>query len=479
MNIQTTEKGSSPKSFKVGTLVYTKTGLFILFSWLLWADMTFTLMESVPCLIPLKLKALNTPNWLMAVITSTLPSILNATVCPWVSYKSDRHRSKWGRRIPFILFTAPFLTIALVCIGFSQPLGRLLQTVFTSCHLQVSSNAVELGVVAVFGTIFAFFNMFVNSVFWYLFNDVVPAEVMSRFLSALRIVSTGASMMFSFFIFPFAGTHMPWIFLGGALLYFVSFVFVCLNVKEGEYPPVSSNEKGESGLLSGIKTYGRECYSHSFYWLYFLQNAIYNLAGSVMIFAIFLSLHLGLTYAQLGFIGGISSIFMVLFLYPAGILVDRIHPMYGALISTTLTTFVIMPIGLIWLFYDPTPKQVYTIILCISPFSAAVMAIGAASLLPLEMHLFPKASFGQFGSANALVRSVAQLIGGLSAGIFMDVMKRWCHGTDYCYRFIPLWWLPFGLIAYGLFIALFRRWKSMGGASGYVPPTLIKVTINQ
>ena len=469
--MKTAENSSSPKTFKVGTLVYTKTGLFILFSWLLWADLTFTLMESVPNLIPLKLKALSAPNWLMAVIVSTLPSILNATVCPWVSFKSDRCRSKWGRRIPFILFTAPFLTIALIGIGFSQPLGQFIRGLLLFANAAFSPNQVELGVVAVFATMFAFFNMFVNSVFWYLFNDVVPSEVMSRFLSALRIVSSGAGMMFSFFIFPFAGTHMPWIFLGGALLYFVSFLVVCLNVKEGEYPPVADMETGGNPLWAGIKTYGRECYSLSFYWFYFLQNAIYNFANCALMFSVFLSLHLGLTYGQMGFIGGIFSVLMVLFLYPAGILVDRIHPMYGALIATTLTTFVVMPVGLIWLFFDPSPKQAYTIILCLSPLTAAVAAINAASMLPLEMHLFPKASFGQFGSANALVRSVAQLIGGLSAGIFMDVIKRWCHGTDYCYRFIPIWWLPFGLIAYGFFIALFRSWKSMGGTSGYVPPT--------
>ena len=44
--------------YRVGTLVYTKAGLFVLFSWLLWGDFCFSLFESVggPGIIPLYLQ---------------------------------------------------------------------------------------------------------------------------------------------------------------------------------------------------------------------------------------------------------------------------------------------------------------------------------------------------------------------------------------------------------------------------------------
>ncbi len=89
------------KLYHCGPLTYTKAGLAILFAWLLWGDFCFTLMEAVvPNILPLKLKALGASNTTMAVILSALPSVLTMTICPYVSSTSDRHRGRWGRRIP-------------------------------------------------------------------------------------------------------------------------------------------------------------------------------------------------------------------------------------------------------------------------------------------------------------------------------------------------------------------------------------------
>src|SRR5471032_1264984 len=133
-----------PKIFRAGTLVYTRAGLFTLFAWLLWADVCFVLMEAVPGLIPLKLKALDTPNWLMALMMSTIPMFLNATICPWVSFTSDRHRGPLGRRMPFILYTAPFITVALLAIGFSTPITHFLGGLTATAHMTISPRTVEL-----------------------------------------------------------------------------------------------------------------------------------------------------------------------------------------------------------------------------------------------------------------------------------------------------------------------------------------------
>jgi hypothetical protein len=89
----------NPRTYHCGTLTYTKVGLVVLFAWLLWGDFCFTLMETVvPSVLPLKLKALGCSNLVMGLILSTIPGLLNMTICPYVSFKSDRYRSKWGRR---------------------------------------------------------------------------------------------------------------------------------------------------------------------------------------------------------------------------------------------------------------------------------------------------------------------------------------------------------------------------------------------
>ena len=62
---------------RCGTLTYTKAALVTLFIWLLWGDFCFTLMETVvPSIVPLHLKGLNCPNWLIGVILSTIPNLM-------------------------------------------------------------------------------------------------------------------------------------------------------------------------------------------------------------------------------------------------------------------------------------------------------------------------------------------------------------------------------------------------------------------
>ncbi|MFZ4776550.1 MAG: MFS transporter, partial [Terrimicrobiaceae bacterium] len=106
MSLFNKKPGGAPKTYHCGTLTYTKAGLFAVFAWLLWGDFCLTLMETVvPTVLPLKLKALGCSNAMMGVILATIPSILNIGVNPYVSFKSDRFRSRWGRRLPFIIAT--------------------------------------------------------------------------------------------------------------------------------------------------------------------------------------------------------------------------------------------------------------------------------------------------------------------------------------------------------------------------------------
>ena len=119
---------ASVKTYHCGTLTYTKGALGVLFAWLIWGELCFMLMEWVlPNILPLKMKSLGCANWLMGAILTTIPGILNIGMGPYISFKSDRYRSKWGRRIPFILGTVPFLCVSLVLLGCSDDISGLLR----------------------------------------------------------------------------------------------------------------------------------------------------------------------------------------------------------------------------------------------------------------------------------------------------------------------------------------------------------------
>ena len=243
------------KRYHCGTLTYTKAGLVALFGWLLWGDFCFTLMESVvPSVLPLKLKDLGCSNWLMGLILTTGPCILNMTICPYVSFKSDRYRSRWGRRIPFIVWTMPFLCISLALLGWSDDITILLQT-HVGYFRDLAPATMTIGLIAVFMITFTFFNMFVGSVFWYLFNDVVPPQFIGRFVGMFRIVGTGASALYSYFVFQFAESNMREILVGASILYFVGFGLMCFFMREGQYPPFEEDKPGQGGKgLEAIKS---------------------------------------------------------------------------------------------------------------------------------------------------------------------------------------------------------------------------------
>ena len=298
----------------------------------------------------------------------------------------------------------------------------------------------------------------------------MPREVLSRFLATMRITSAGTAAIYNLFIFQYAETYMPWIFLGGSLLYLTTFTALCLKIKEPEYPPPPPNVDGKAGSISGIKTYAKECYSHRFYWLYYLSVA-FNVTGALMgMFGIFYRQEMGLDLKQIGqiaFVGGTLS--MVLY-YFGGSVADRFHPLRTALLSMAVNTFVFGPIGFLWLFFNPSPQFYFTFMIVITAVQSPILVLSGVSAQPAEMRIFPQERYGQFCSANALVRSLMVIFAGPLAGGFMDLMKRFHGGSDFAYRYIPCWTFAFGLVGLFFYYLLFLEWKRLGGEKSFVPP---------
>ena len=467
-----TQKTAAPpgvKTYHCGTLTYTKVGVFALFAWLLWGDFCFTLMEAVvPSILPLKLKALGCPSWLMGLILTTAPGILNMTVCPYVSFKSDRYRSKWGRRIPFIMWTLPFLCGSLALMGMSDDISGLLQR--NSAFLrQFTPATTTIVLIAVFLIMFQFFNMFVASVFSYLLNDVVPPQFMARFYGAFRIVGAGASALYNFFIFQFAESHMRQIFIGAALLYFIGFGIACLMIKEGEYPPPEGEDACSSRGLAGVKTFFRESFSNKLYWFRFLSTSFAAFGAAIALFVVFFNREMGLSLGQIGKIHAITSIAMMAAMYFMAVFVDRWHPLrisvYGAVFGVLGNAM-----SLVWVFVTVPGEYFFWLNLgnvLIGTFLAALVTVAG---FPTEMRLFPQSRFGQFCSAQAMLRSTFTVIGGILAGLFIDLFRHLCHGSDFAYRFIFLWTTVFSAVSAVFMVKVYLEWHRLGGDKHFHPP---------
>ncbi len=260
--------------YRIGTLVYTKAALFAMFSWLLWGNLCFQLFESAggPGILGLYLQDnFHVSNLQVNILFNLIPQLIGMVMTPIIGFKSDRTRTRWGRRIPYMVVTAPFLCLFAAGVGFSDEI-----VTFFKLHLSENSLVqpftaalIAIGALTVG---FSFFNEFVGTVYWYLFADVVPERFLGRFMGLFRLVGFGAGLLTNALIVPYQLTHLKAIHVGLAALYFVGFGLMCWRVKEGEYPPVTDVTK-QTTVREQVGIFFRECFTHPIYVLFYLMSA--------------------------------------------------------------------------------------------------------------------------------------------------------------------------------------------------------------
>ena len=125
---------TKPKNkWSVGTLTYTAAGLAVLFALLLWGDFAWSMKDRVvfPMTVKLAKERFEMNDTWYSILIISFPNFTNIFLMPIVSYLSDRHRGRLGRRIPFLLFTTPFIVIGLLGIGLNEGIGKMIQSVLS------------------------------------------------------------------------------------------------------------------------------------------------------------------------------------------------------------------------------------------------------------------------------------------------------------------------------------------------------------
>ena len=80
--------------------------------------------RAIPPVIQLLFKRYGASDMLTAILLSSLPAALGLVVGPVIGYKSDRLRSRMGRRIPILFFSTPFIVLSMVGLAFARNLSR-------------------------------------------------------------------------------------------------------------------------------------------------------------------------------------------------------------------------------------------------------------------------------------------------------------------------------------------------------------------
>jgi len=446
------------KIYSVGTLRYTVRGLVVLFLWLLWGDFAFTFFECIfGRFIPLYLKDLHASNSLIGIMTGSFAGIVNILFLPNISQWSDNYRSRLGRRIPFLYVVTPLTVIALVAVGFAPEIATWVDIhILSRLAPSVSITTVILTLLCVLVVSFHFFNMVLVNAYNWLLRDVVPLELMARFLSWFRIVGTVSSAAFLWFVFPHVISHRREVCLSVGVFYLISFMMMCRHVKEGEYPP-SPPVEYRPGILKSFAIYFRECLSIPIYRNYFIAYVLATCAGSCAgpFSVLFNRDTLSISMDDMGKVFAWGSAASAVAYVPMGWLCDKFSALRVALIALVGQIF-----GAVCTYYLVNDKTSFLVSTLIFSIPAVGWGLGSQAM---TMKLFPEEKFGQFSSGLNVFGCGALIVGNYLVGQFMDLVH-----SDY--RMIYFWSAALLALAILPMVLVYRGWMQHGGPHHYVAP---------
>ena len=485
----------SQKLYKCGSLTYTTSKLVMVFFWLFVGGTVLSVCLALPgSLLPVQLRVMSEANPEAAalsdrvkmILLSTIGGVLNSTVCPYISVVSDMRRGKWGRRIPYIIMSLPPLVLSLILFAFNRQFGAVLSRIVQPWW-NVTPLTMTVLVLGVTMFIFQFFNMWVNSVIWYLFNDIIPPEYFSRVMAVFRIGLSGSVAIYHYFFFKFAENHSTIMYLVGAGLYAVGMGLMCFFVREGEYPPLTEEQLrlknaslGERlvGKIKGFKDFVTDSFCHRVYTYRYMMGVIGAISGAAWAFGYFLNGELGINDELLGKINGVSGIVGTVGIMLASVLTaelaNRWHPARIVLYNAVFAAIVALPFNLRWLFGAYPPKVYATFCIVAAIINVALSGLLIISEQPFEMLFFPKSKYGAFCAMQALLRSIPGIVLGVPVAWLFDMLADALinHGIhpEFRFRFISVWAMPWTGLAALMAYKVYTHWGKLGGYNGFKRP---------
>jgi MFS family permease len=467
------------KTWKAGTLTYTAGGLVVLFCWLLFGDFSWSMRErSVGPIAHWYLSHLKVPNFYFALLLGTFPSLMGVIISPVISVKSDRHRGRWGRRIPFLLVTTPIATFGMIGIAFTPMLSHWAHTRFFP---EQSGMIVSVACFGLFWAAFEFATIAASPVFNGLVNDVVPRPLLGRFYGLFRAVSLIDGVIFNYWIMGKVPDHFLLILCTIGIFYGCSFMLVCLKIREGSYPPppppamatatarektaaATSGENGGATTRPGMarrffyeaKRYCRECFMNPYYLLVFLFLKVAMMSfGPVNTFAIPYARSLGVSMDTYGKCLSLSFTISLCLAWFLGWAADYFHPLRMAL-GSLLCYVGVTVFGAL---YATTPGAFVTAYVAHCIISGCYWTSAAS----LAQCLFPHTRFAQFSSAAGICTAAANMTLGPLVGLLIDQT-----GGVFRYTFIVASGITGAALVTGFFVH--RKFMKLGGPGGYVAP---------
>ncbi|HUG11706.1 MAG TPA: MFS transporter [Opitutaceae bacterium] len=461
-----TSPGASQKGiWTVGTLVYTTSGIIVLFAWLVLGDFAWWMRErSVTPMASWYLTHIEVPNIVFGLMITSLPALIQLVVAPIVSVKSDRYRSRLGRRIPFLIVTTFISMLGMLGLAVTPYIAAWVHDIVgpdSSLHISVlSERVIAVACFTVFWTAFEVAALASKPLFDGLVNDVVPRPLLGRFFGLFRAVGLLDGMVFNYWIMGLVPSHFTLILSVAGIFYGVAFIWVCFKVKEGEYPPPPPLAAATSpfrGMTNSVRLYCKECFSHSYYLSVFTLIMVAGLCFMpVNIFSIPYARNIGLSMDAYGKALALTYFISLCLAFPLGWLADKFHPLRVGMVW--LGCYIALSI---WAGMFANTSENFLIALVLHGVISGSYYTSAASTL--QQHLFPRKNFAQFSSASLIFASVATFCLAPLMGSLIDAT-----GGNYRYTFVISAFLAALALASAAYV--YVRFKRLGGQANYVAP---------
>jgi len=445
----------APRQWHRGSLVYGVTGLAVLFGWLLLGDFAWSIKErAVVPVAQVLLKQLQASDFFIALVIGSLPAGLGMLLGPVIAVRSDRHRGRFGRRIPFLLMPVPPIVAGLLGMAATPAAGALLHGLLGAAS--PGERVCQLAWFSLMWTVFEVASVTANAVFGGLINDVVPQPLIGRFYGLFRATSLLAGIGFSSLVLGHAEQQFAAIFAGIALVYASCFALVCWRVREGSYAPPEPLPPDAGGWAGAARRYLRECFSHRFYVLLFLAMMMGLVAGSpVNSFGVFYARQVGLGLGGYGDALAVTYGFSLVLALPVGWLADRFHPLRVGLVSIAAYALSMLAAGA-WV----TDARQFGFAFVLHGVVSGIYLTGTAAL---GQYLFPHARFAQFQSAMNLVAAIGYMLVAPGMGAWLDAT-----GSQYRHTFFASGALA--VLSLLCYVALLGQMRRLGGFSAYRAP---------
>ncbi|MFV0338935.1 MAG: MFS transporter [Chthoniobacterales bacterium] len=475
---QNNSSESKPKTWSVGTLVYSSGGIVSLFALLIWGDFAWGMRDrSVAPMSQWFLNHLNVPNLLFGILISSFPAALTLIIGPIVSVKSDRYRSKRGRRIPFLLITTPIAAFGMIGLAFTPILAKWAHGFFSSPSVTqtltawgplgeridtILQNEMIVSVICfgIFWAAFEFATVIGQAVFGGLINDVVPKELLGRFFGLFRAVSLLDGIFFNYWLMGKVPDHFTLILTIIGIFYGLAFTWVCLKVKEGEYPPPPEETiKAHNALgnfFGEVKTYARECFTNSYYISIFIMLMAAGLCFvPINTFAIPYANSLNVNMDTFGKMLALTYTISLCLAFFLGWLADLFHPLRMAIF--TLIAYV--GVTICGSLFATTASSFLALWVAHGVLSGCYFTVAAS----IAQRLYPQMKFAQFASAGAIFASFGNMFLSPFVGVLIDQ-----SGGVYRYTFVIGGALA--VLALLASIYVYIRFMRLGGPKDYVAP---------